>query len=152
MTIGTDTGAGTSSGWTGSWMAGNDAASNQQALEDQQLLIENGLEPSPITESNLSSLPDLKSSMCCGDDTISVMEAARRVPVVGFEKVRFDYSLDGVLGEVTFPAPADFGGLYDLFEDRIVPQQGYFEYHEMPFRSATVDGTTLVIHFSLGDG
>lgn len=152
MTITTDAGGGASSGWTGSWMAGGDAASDQQALEDQQILIAHGVEPSAVTDTNLSSLPDLKSWMEYSDDTVAVMEAARRVRIVGFEKVRFDYSVDGVLGEDTFPAPADFGGLYDLFEDRIVPQQSYFAHHEMPFRSATIEGTTLVIHFSLGDG
>jgi hypothetical protein len=149
MTIDTDTTGGIASGWS---TGGGDAASTQQALEDQQILLGHGIEPSPITESNLSELPDLKSVMEYGDDTVAVMEAARRVRVVGFQQVRFDYSLEGVLGEDTFPAPTDFGGLYDLFQDRIVPQQPYFAYHEMPFRSAQVDGTTLVVFFSLGDG
>ena len=123
------------------------------------LLVQCDLEPGPITLEDPSYAVALCEAARDDDDAdhggisfAQVAAAAREVPIIGFDRVRFDYGLDGVLTENEFDAPATIGGLVDLFMERIIPQESYFEWHQMPIREAKADGTTLVIGFSLGDG
>lgn len=123
------------------------------------LLVQCDLEPRPITPDEHSHAVALCEAARDDDDTdhggvsfAQVAAAAREVPIVGFDRVRFDYGLDGVLTENEFDAPTMVGALVDLFVERIIPQESYFAWHQMPLREAKTDGTTLVIRFSLGDG
>lgn len=125
---------------------------------DEQLILAHGLEPSPVTPSNFSDVAEICTAakrLTCGDgddDDTSLSDAARRVPIIGFDHLRFEYALSHVLKNATFPAPATIGDLLATFENEIVPQQGYFAYHQLPFITAEVDDTTLILHFGLGDG